>query len=212
MPACYVHNCKSRTDCTYTRNIKLFRFPKELTIRQQWLEACRRNEKEIKIDSARICNLHFEEDCFEMKWTKPRSTNIPKKQMCRLKKNSIPTLMLNVEQRRRKTRDETDIIASKKIKLAERTSMSTNTELLKCIQGKQLIKIHKDVSNSSKDTKQQKDAKERFESGDIFESNVAEKESTTNEIIVHKTDQNKETLLRLLKKAEEEKNKLLEER
>ncbi|XP_077259213.1 uncharacterized protein LOC143895752 [Temnothorax americanus] len=119
MPACYVHNCKSRTDCTYTRNIKLFCFPKELTIRQQWLiEACRRNEKEIKIDSARICNLHFEEDCFEMKWTKPRSTNIPKKQMCRLKNNSIPTLMLNVEQRRRKTKDETDIIASKKIKLA----------------------------------------------------------------------------------------------
>ncbi|KYN12232.1 hypothetical protein ALC57_15601 [Trachymyrmex cornetzi] len=44
----------------------------------------------IKIESARICNLHFEENCFEWKWTKPRLINIPRKQIYRLIKNFIP--------------------------------------------------------------------------------------------------------------------------
>ncbi|KYN16912.1 THAP domain-containing protein 10 [Trachymyrmex cornetzi] len=95
MPACCIINCISRTDNAH--KIKLFRFPKDKSIRQQWIKACRRNEKEIKINSARICSLHFANECFEMKWTMPRSTNVSATEICRLKKNSVPTMQLHVE-------------------------------------------------------------------------------------------------------------------
>lgn len=57
----------------------------------------------------------------------------------------------------------------------------TNTKLLKCVQGKQPIKIYKDVSNITKDTniKEQEDVNKIFESKNIFESNVTKEETST---------------------------------
>lgn len=122
MPACCIINCTSRTDSAH-KTIKLFRFPKDKSIRQQWIKACRRNEIDINIDAgkyaythkhtlciisliihsiyivARICNLHFQEDCFEIKWTKPRAENVPAKEIRRLKKNSVPSLLLHLEKK-----------------------------------------------------------------------------------------------------------------
>lgn len=142
MPTCFVKGCNSRTENVMLRakKITLFRFPKEVVIRQQWLAACKRNEANIKIDSgkftyicehchtqiynvilvlfidmhvsfklyvynhlfnlyilylARVCNLHFEENCFEKMWTKPRTKNSAK-EICRLKKNAVPSKLLNI--------------------------------------------------------------------------------------------------------------------
>ncbi|XP_011689990.1 PREDICTED: uncharacterized protein LOC105451320 [Wasmannia auropunctata] len=103
MPTCCIKNCTSRTDGIYKKNIKFFRFPKETDISQRWLQVCQRNEINTKIDSAFICELHFEADCFEMKWTKPHSSNVPAKQLKRLKKGSIPSKMLIIEKTRKRT-------------------------------------------------------------------------------------------------------------
>ena len=46
-----------------------------------------------------ICSNHFDADCFVMEWTKPRLKNVPAKEIKRLKKNSIPTKMLNLEKK-----------------------------------------------------------------------------------------------------------------
>ncbi|KYQ50136.1 hypothetical protein ALC60_10779 [Trachymyrmex zeteki] len=96
MPNCYIKNCKN---CIRTENIKFFQFPKDPVIRQQWLKACRKNKSEIT-KSATICNLHFDENCFHMVWTKSRYKNIPAKQIWQIKENSIPTKLLNLEKKR----------------------------------------------------------------------------------------------------------------
>ncbi|KYN50303.1 hypothetical protein ALC62_10772, partial [Cyphomyrmex costatus] len=72
-------------------------------VRQQWIKACGRNNKNININVTRICSLHFEDECFEMKWTKPRS-NMPSKEICRLKKNSVPSIRLNIEKRSKRSK------------------------------------------------------------------------------------------------------------
>ncbi|XP_011862331.1 PREDICTED: uncharacterized protein LOC105558963 [Vollenhovia emeryi] len=97
MPTCCIKNCASRTDHKSTKGLKFFRFPKETDIHQQWLDATQENNSNIKIDSAYACNLHFEVECFELEWTKPRSKNVPAKQIQRLKKGSIPTKLLTLE-------------------------------------------------------------------------------------------------------------------
>ncbi|XP_072751876.1 uncharacterized protein [Anoplolepis gracilipes] len=119
MPTCCVKNRTSRTDHTQTTNLKFFRFPKNAHTWQQWLNACKINDIDIKIDSARVCNLHFNEDYFEMEWTKPRTSNVPTKQRQRLKKDSIPTKMLNLEKRKIvKVVEEKDVAnANKKMKV-----------------------------------------------------------------------------------------------
>lgn len=53
MPTCCVKNCISRTDHTHTRNLKFFLFPKDVNIHQQWLNACQKNEIDLKIDSGK---------------------------------------------------------------------------------------------------------------------------------------------------------------
>lgn len=68
--------------------------------------------------AARICSDHFDAECFIMKLTKPRSKNIPAKELRRLKKDAIPCRMLavNTERGRKKTSDKETICESKQIK------------------------------------------------------------------------------------------------
>lgn len=66
--------------------------------------------------SARICSLHFDDDCFITKWTQSRSTN-PAKQLRRLKVGSVPTKMLILEKKRKKKSDSDITITSKRIKI-----------------------------------------------------------------------------------------------
>lgn len=97
MPSCSVKYCPSRTSYNKTKNVTFYRIPKEDVIRQQWLDVLQRKDINIKVDAAMMCSNHFDDDCFIMEWTKPRSKNVPAKEMKRLKKNSIPTKMLNLE-------------------------------------------------------------------------------------------------------------------
>ncbi|XP_024875988.1 THAP domain-containing protein 1 A-like, partial [Temnothorax curvispinosus] len=101
MPTCCIKHCTSRTS-DKTKNLKFFGFPKEDVIRQQWLDACKRKETDIKVDTAMICSNHFDADCFIMEWTQPRLKNVPAKEMKRLRKNSIPTKMLIPEEEEEK--------------------------------------------------------------------------------------------------------------
>lgn len=48
---------------------------------------------------ARICTLHFQDEYFEMKWTKPHATNMPAKEICRLRKNSVLSILLYIEKK-----------------------------------------------------------------------------------------------------------------
>lgn len=43
-----------------------------------------------------------------MVWTKPRQKNIPSKQVLRLKKSSIPTNLLNIEKKQKRTFEDND--------------------------------------------------------------------------------------------------------
>ncbi|XP_071572000.1 uncharacterized protein [Temnothorax nylanderi] len=100
MPSCCIQNCKSHTARNATpKNIKYFYFPREIAVRQQWLNACQRKESEI--GSARICSIHFKENCYALVKTKPRLINDPVKEILRLKEGSIPTEFLNLEKKRR---------------------------------------------------------------------------------------------------------------
>lgn len=55
---------------------------------------------------ARICDFHFDANCFEMVLTKPRSNNVAAKQIRRLKKGSVPTKMLILGEKRKRTVSE----------------------------------------------------------------------------------------------------------
>ncbi|XP_024894126.1 uncharacterized protein LOC112468934 [Temnothorax curvispinosus] len=158
MPTCCIKNCASRTDHTSTRGLKFFRFPKETDIRQQWLDACQRNETNIKIDTAHVCNLHFEEDCFQMEWTKPRSNNVPAKLMRRLKKGFIPTKLLLLQKKRKEITSEDGTVKKrvtnekKKVKVPVKTDILINAELELCVHEEQIneeVDDHQSISMES---------------------------------------------------------------
>ena len=66
---------------------------------------------------ARICDIHFDADCFEMVSTKPRSNNVASKEIRRLKKGSVPTKMLILEEKRKRTISEVKDTANKHKKI-----------------------------------------------------------------------------------------------
>ncbi|CAL1678352.1 unnamed protein product [Lasius platythorax] len=191
MPACCIINCTSRTDSAH-KTIKLFRFPKDKSIRQQWIKACRRNEIDINIDAARICNLHFQEDCFEIKWTKPRAENVPAKEIRRLKKNSVPSLLLHLEKKN-------------KMKAKVRMGISTYAELVKYAQQKQQTQEHE--QNLSNEIVREEDIQDiqdihTMNSEDVNEQNISAEE--LKQLLI-KEKKEKEMLLK-------EKNELLQEK
>ncbi|XP_071567395.1 uncharacterized protein [Temnothorax nylanderi] len=192
MPSCYIQNCTNRT---VTKNIKFFQFPKEPVVLQQWLKACGKNEGEIKTNSATVCSAHFDESCFEMVWTKPRQKNIPAKQILRLKKGSIPIKFLNLEKKRKRTREDDN----KRIKTLC-TGIPTYGELVQYVQEKQHICPEQTIHIN----------KNIREDAHILLSDVVVKE-TKNEEIGHEQNVSVQMLLEQLKKSEEEKNKLLTE-
>ncbi|XP_024893733.1 uncharacterized protein LOC112468685 [Temnothorax curvispinosus] len=130
MPSCSIKNCKNRTCDGDARGITFFRFPKEIPIRKQWLNACQQTETSLKVDSARICSDHFDTNCFIMEFTKPRSKNTLAKEVRRLKKGSVPCKMLK-------------LCAGIK-----RKRMSQN-ELVQYAKEKQELDINKEISNNS---------------------------------------------------------------
>ncbi|XP_032690939.1 52 kDa repressor of the inhibitor of the protein kinase-like isoform X2 [Odontomachus brunneus] len=192
MPSCYIKNCTNRIR---TKSIKFFQFPKEPAVLQQWLKACGKNEEEIISNSATICSLHFTEDCFQMVWTKMRQKNIPAKQILRLKKNSIPTKLLNMEKKRKRLCKN-----DKGIKIVH-TGIPSYGELVQYVREKQYI-ANSPEQTTYVDTNIHKDEH-------ILLSNNAVKE-TTHEDIGCETNASVQTLLKLLRKSEEKKQLLKE--
>lgn len=59
--------------------LKIFRFPKDQSIRIKWLEACGYSESDV-YPKRKLCSIHFESNCY---------TGLHKKV---LKRGAIPTL------------------------------------------------------------------------------------------------------------------------
>ncbi|CAL1672406.1 unnamed protein product [Lasius platythorax] len=146
MPSCCIKNCDSRTYQSDSKEINFFTFPKEATIRQQWLNACGENEN-FKVESARIYSKHFDSNSFVMKWTKPRSKETPAKELRRLKPGSVPSKMLILERkentkekRKDMSQNESSFEQNKKIKvnhISTRTGIPTYTKLIQFAKEKQ---------------------------------------------------------------------------
>lgn len=73
-----------------TCNIKYYRFPKNLKLRQIWIQRCRRDGK-WNADTSRVCSEHFSEDAYE-KDLKAELLQLPPTK--KLKPDSVPTLKL----------------------------------------------------------------------------------------------------------------------
>ncbi|XP_025155181.1 uncharacterized protein LOC112588705 [Harpegnathos saltator] len=140
MPSCCIKNCKSHTFYTDKKNITFFRFPKEKVILEKWINACGKSEDNTKIISGRIRSLHFEDDCFVMRWTQPKSAKTCMKQMKRLKEGSIPTKMLLLDKSRKRrnkkgTMSDSDHVSVMTGKMLNtETSKQQMSELSTCLQ------------------------------------------------------------------------------
>ncbi|XP_024882180.1 uncharacterized protein LOC112461246 [Temnothorax curvispinosus] len=176
MPSCCIINCKSRTYYAEKKGIIFYRFPNEENIREAWVNACQRSEESIKIDSARICSLHFDDDCFITKWTD--SIKAPPKQLRRLKVGSIPTKMLTLEKTRKRKMSNSDIaITSKRIKVLQSFRIPTYSDLLKC---------NKRKEKESRETSEREEEEER-------EEEVVSPTCIPNEIEVQETFERNKT-------------------
>ncbi|XP_036148885.1 uncharacterized protein LOC105836895 isoform X2 [Monomorium pharaonis] len=132
-----------------------------------------------------------------MVWTKPRQKNIPSKQMLRLKEGSIPSKLLNIEKKRKRTFEDNDDKKRKKVLIC--TGVPTYAELVQYMQEKQHAYLEQTTSEDV------------CEDEHNLSLNVTTK-VITNEKITCEENVSVQTLLELLKKSEEEKNKLLMEK
>ncbi|XP_008180890.1 uncharacterized protein LOC103308727 [Acyrthosiphon pisum] len=79
---CSVKNCFNR----HSKNLTLFGYPKDFTLRKNWIEKCGTKKDPAKIvkSSTKVCSTHFEPECF---------TNTTLKN--RLKPGAVPSLFFN---------------------------------------------------------------------------------------------------------------------
>ncbi len=76
--------------CRNPNGVSYFRFPKDPDLLKLWITKCKRQDN-INIKNARMCELHFAQDCFERDLRSELLGLNPKKL---LKKTSVPTLLL----------------------------------------------------------------------------------------------------------------------
>ena len=92
---CAVYGCfnTKRKAKSLGLEIRFFRFPKNESIRDAWVQACRRADK-INTDTAIICSVHFSKDdvADDMK-SRLLGIDRPRNQRI-LKKNAVPSLFL----------------------------------------------------------------------------------------------------------------------
>lgn len=94
MVLCAVYGCKSHNKKLKNREVvkvSFFRFPREPHLMDAWVKKCSRTDK-FNVLNARICSLHFEEDCFERNLKDELLGRAVVKK--KLKVNVIPTLCL----------------------------------------------------------------------------------------------------------------------
>ncbi|XP_029341244.1 uncharacterized protein LOC115033205 [Acyrthosiphon pisum] len=80
---CSIKNCSNRL----SKDVSLFGYPKDLTLREKWMEKCglKRDPAKIVISGTRVCSIHFELDCFKNSESKNR-----------LKPDAVPSLFLDI--------------------------------------------------------------------------------------------------------------------
>ncbi|XP_071637314.1 uncharacterized protein [Temnothorax longispinosus] len=208
MPTCCIKNCKNRTNHNGTKGIKYFTFLKETSIRQQWLNACQRKETDMKVDSARICAIHFDENCLMLEKTKPRLQNKPAKEVLRLKQGSVPTL--NLEKKRKDMSQSKE--DNKKIKVPVKSFVPTYTELVQYAQQKQRLSREEIVINvETNKTQDMEEVAKNLNKAAI--QSMEEQNKTVQQEIMQETGNNAnvdvETLLMQLRNAEKRNQELL---
>ncbi|XP_024881976.1 uncharacterized protein LOC112461116 [Temnothorax curvispinosus] len=108
----------------------------------------------MKVDSARICSIHFEKNCYELVKTTPRLINDPVKEVLRLKKGSVPTKFLNLEKKRIRRMSQSKE-NNKKIKVPEKSFIvPTCTGLVQYAQQKQRLSQEETVTRMETDLAQ----------------------------------------------------------
>ncbi|XP_077277026.1 uncharacterized protein LOC143905466 [Temnothorax americanus] len=135
MSKCFVNNCKNRTSHVFNKKVVFYTFPQDPDLRSKWLKACQKN-KEYKDKNERICEVHFQLNCFEERMIKPRSEGIEPHVQRGLKKESIPTEFLNLLNDRHKrlypfekSYDSNGVEPSQKL---VRSGIPTYAELVGC--------------------------------------------------------------------------------
>ncbi|XP_046686073.1 LOW QUALITY PROTEIN: uncharacterized protein LOC124371772 [Homalodisca vitripennis] len=64
MPCCAVAGCSNHSRHSKETGISFHRFPTDIDLRKQWVNACKRAD-EFKVDNAKVCSAHFGEHDFE---------------------------------------------------------------------------------------------------------------------------------------------------
>lgn len=59
MPSCAVKNCQNWNGNTRDSRISFFRFPKDETIVQKWVEFCKRDTLNLKDGKLILCEYYF---------------------------------------------------------------------------------------------------------------------------------------------------------
>lgn len=70
--------------------LSFFRFPKDSTIKKEWIIKCYRKDK-WNVDNGRICSIHFKQEDFEKDFQN-ELMNLPPRKI--LKKDAVPSLFL----------------------------------------------------------------------------------------------------------------------
>ncbi|KAL1489715.1 hypothetical protein ABEB36_013651 [Hypothenemus hampei] len=92
MPNCAISTCKNYSRVTKNSGVRYFGFPTEENFAKQWVKACYRRDK-INVKNARVCSIHFSEDCFEIP-LRQRLLNYQTTNSRVLKFDAVPTLHL----------------------------------------------------------------------------------------------------------------------
>ncbi|XP_015521062.1 uncharacterized protein LOC107225198 [Neodiprion lecontei] len=65
MPNCCIKACKNWSGNTKNKHISFHVFPKKYELRKKWIDSC--GSEKINIANARVCSVHFEESCFDIR-------------------------------------------------------------------------------------------------------------------------------------------------
>ncbi|XP_071571947.1 uncharacterized protein [Temnothorax nylanderi] len=190
MPGCCIENCENRNwYYAVSKNIQFHRFPREIAVRQQWLNACQRKESDIKVDEARICSIHFEKNCKIVK------------EIVRLKEGSIPTKFLNLKKKRKRPmlQNKKD---NKKIKVPEKSSIvPTYTKFVQYAQQKQRLSQEETVTRMETDVAQNMEEAGKNMESDILQDTKKKVTKNIDTVAIQNMEEQSEAIKQQVKQG-----------
>ncbi|XP_046734809.1 myosin-G heavy chain-like [Diprion similis] len=104
MPNCCIKTCKNWSGNTKNKHISFHVFPKKNELRKKWIDTC--GCEKINIANARVCSIHFEESCFDIR-SEFLHENYALSTRRRLRGDAFPTKFLSesTEINKRRTAD-----------------------------------------------------------------------------------------------------------